>query len=120
MPKKAKELKPVELSRLSPGRHHVGGVPGLLLQVSDPDKVLSDGRARTAKTWVLRYSLNGRRRDQGLGGFPEISLAEGRDRARAVRRKLFDGVDPLVEKAATKSLNAANARKSVTFKRATE
>ena len=34
MPKKADELKPTALRGLPPGRHAVGGVPGLLLQVA--------------------------------------------------------------------------------------
>lgn len=120
MPRKARELKPVELARLPPGRHAVGGVAGLLLQVPDATKPLSDGRARTARAWVLRYSLDGRRRDQGLGGYPEVSLAEARDRARAVRRKLFDGIDPIAERRAQRSQNIAAAGRAVTFKKAAD
>ena len=120
MPRKAKELKPVELSKLPPGRHAVGAVSGLYLQVPDPNKPLKDGRVRTAKTWVLRVSINGRRRDIGCGGYPEVGLSEARDRARKLRTTVFEGRDPLDEKRAARSAIAAAAVKSMTFKKATE
>lgn len=48
-----------------------------------------------AKSWVIRYQLNGRRRDMGLGPYPEITLAVAREKALAARRHLVDGIDPL-------------------------
>jgi integrase len=120
MPRKAKELKPVELNRLPPGRHAVGGVTGLLLQIPDPAKPLADGIARTAKTWVLRYCISGKRRDLGLGGYPEVSLSDARDRARKVRTTIFEGRDPIAEKVATRSSAVAAAARAVTFGKAAE
>jgi hypothetical protein len=43
----------------------------------------------------LRYQLNGRRRDMGLGPFPEITLAAAREKALAARRQILEKVDPL-------------------------
>jgi hypothetical protein len=61
MPKKAKELGPLAVSKLrSPGLHFVGGVAGLTLQV-----LPVGGRA-----WVLRATMGGKRRDMGLGEVP--------------------------------------------------
>lgn len=48
-----------------------------------------------ARSWVLRYQLNGRRRDMGLGPFPEVTLAHAREKTLEARRKLVDGADPL-------------------------
>jgi hypothetical protein len=48
-----------------------------------------------ARSWVLRYQLNGRRRDMGLGPYPEVTLAIAREKALAARRHLVDGADPL-------------------------
>lgn len=48
-----------------------------------------------ARSWVLRYQLNGRRRDMGLGPYPEVTLAEAREKALEARRRLVKGVDPL-------------------------
>ena len=48
-----------------------------------------------ARSWVLRYQLDGRRRDMGLGPYPEVTLAAAREKALAARRQLVEGVDPL-------------------------
>ena len=48
-----------------------------------------------ARSWVLRYQLNGRRRDMGLGPYPEITLARAREKALEARRHLVEGGDPL-------------------------
>lgn len=118
MPKRARELRPVELQRLPPGRHAVGGVAGLLLQIPDPDRPLADGRSRTSATWILRYSIDGRRRDHGLGGYPEVGLAEARDRARAARQAIFEGRDPIAVRQADSLARKAAAAAAVTFKTA--
>ena len=39
-----------------------------------------------AWAWVLRMQKNGRRRDYGLGSALDVSLAEARDAAAALRR----------------------------------
>jgi integrase len=48
-----------------------------------------------ARSWVLRYQLDGRRRDMGLGPYPEVTLSAAREKALAARRQIVDGVDPL-------------------------
>ena len=66
-----------------PGRHVDGR--GLMLVV----------KPSGAKSWVLRYQLDGRRHDMGLGPFPEVTLARAREKALDARRQLVDGTDPL-------------------------
>lgn len=66
-----------------PGRHVDGR--GLMLVV----------KPSGSKSWVLRYQLNGRRRDMGLGPYPEVTLARAREKALDARRTLVDGTDPL-------------------------
>lgn len=103
MPKKAKELSAREVSRIrKPGSHAVGGVSGLILRVSDAG----------ARSWVLRVAMgtrvNGkgltvpRRRDIGLGGYPDVTLAMARDKAREARGLIERGIDPIEEKKAIK------------------
>lgn len=41
-----------------------------------------------AKRWVFRYQADGRRHDMGLGSYPEISLAEARQRASVNNRRI--------------------------------
>jgi integrase len=47
------------------------------------------------RSWVLRYQLNGRRRDMGLGPYPEVTLSAAREKALLARRQIVEGVDPL-------------------------
>ena len=69
-----------------PGRYSDGG--GLHLYIS---------KARS-KSWVQRITVDGRRRDIGLGGFPSVSLARAREKAAANRAAIADGRDPVAEK----------------------
>ena len=51
-----------------------------------------------SKGWILRISIDGRRRDVGLGGYPTVSLAKARQVSDAHRLAVAEGRDPLVEK----------------------
>ena len=94
MPRKAKELSALEVNRLTaPGLHFVGGVAGLALQVTDTG----------ARTWILRATVGARRRDIGLGGFPDVTLAGAREAARATRATIKEGIDPVEESKAKRS-----------------
>lgn len=116
MPRKAKELSALEVKRLvQPGMHAVGTVPGLHLQV-----LPSGGR-----TWVLRVTVGDqpgsgkqRRREVGLGGYPEVSLAVAHEKARAMREQLKVGIDPIAEKVAARSALRAAAAAAITFEEA--
>jgi hypothetical protein len=66
-----------------PGYHPDGG--GLYLQVT------SSG----SKSWIYRYSLDGKTREMDLGSYSVVSLAEARDAAQACRRLRQDGIDPI-------------------------
>ena len=44
------------------------------------------------KSWLLRFQLAGRRREMGLGSFPEVSLKKARLEANAKRSQLSDGI----------------------------
>ena len=106
MPRTAKALSALEVGRLSDaGYHFVGGVPGLLLQVKPPG----------VRTWLLRVMVGGRRREIGLGGFPEVSLAGAREAARTARAKIRDGIDPVEESKAKRSALVAARAASITF-----
>jgi hypothetical protein len=55
------------------------------------------------KTWVLRYQVAGRRRDMGLGSYPEVTLATAREKALNARRAIDDGKDPIAQRRAERS-----------------
>lgn len=71
-----------------------------------------------AKSWVLRYMLNGRARSMGLGGYPEITLAAAREKAAAYRTIIKSGTDPLDGKHESKAKARADAAKRITFNKA--
>ena len=48
-----------------------------------------------SKSWVQRITVNGKRRDIGLGGCSVVTLQEARELAIDNRRRVFRGVDPL-------------------------
>jgi integrase len=53
---------------------------------------------RDAGKWVLRFVIGGRRREMGLGRWPDVSIAEARGRAADARRQVRDGLDPIIER----------------------
>jgi integrase len=67
------------------------------------------------KSWLLRFEQHGRERWHGLGPLHTISLAEARQRARAARQLLLDGIDPIDHRNRTAEANAVDAAKHKTF-----
>jgi hypothetical protein len=59
------------------------------------------------KGWVCRYSFDGRVRSMGLGAFPEVGLAEARERAAAAHRQVRDGIDPIAAREAARAARLA-------------
>ena len=70
----------------TPGWHADGG--GLYLEV-DPG-----GRKR----WAMRLTVNGKRRDYGIGPIHKVSLEQARETAAIYRAKAYQGIDPGLEK----------------------
>jgi len=71
------------------------------------------------KSWLLRFQLAGRRREMGLGSYPEVSLKSARLEANTKRRHLIDGVDPLaardLERAVQREALRAHEAKQLKF-----
>lgn len=113
MPKIAKELTALEVKRLTrPGWHAVGGVAGLLLQVTEPRQ----SGAPTPRSWILRYRHGDKREVVGLGPYPQISLADARELARKLSLDIRAGINPVVKKREERSALLAQAAKQKTFK----
>lgn len=106
MPKKAPELTDLQVRRLrQPGLHAVGGVAGLHLQVAPGG----------ARTWILRITVGQKRRDMGLGGYPDVTLAMAREKARAARELVGQGIDPILQRKQARSLLVAEQAAAKTF-----
>jgi integrase len=120
MPRKVSNtLTSVTVRHAAPGRHVDGGGLHLLVKPGG------------ARSWVFRFTLNGKARDVGLSkcqeaiailqkrGGSELTLAEARQVAAIFRLKVKAGIDPLEERdraraeraaAAAARLNAASFR----------
>jgi integrase len=88
---------------MEPGLHADGG--GLYLRV---------GRGG-AKSWCLRYMLQGKAREMGLGGLLKVSLAEARRKAAVQRALLVDKIDPLRRRQTENAAKKVEAARSMTF-----
>lgn len=51
--------------------------------------------ASGSKQWILRITVNGKRKDIGLGGYPTVTLSKAREDALAMRRLAKQGIDPV-------------------------
>ncbi|MFK4447490.1 integrase [Caballeronia udeis] len=109
MPKIAKELGALAVSRLSePGTHAVGRVAGLALQVTPTG----------TRSWILRVTVGGRRREIGLGAYPAVSLKDAHAKAQAKKDEIAAGVDPVMARKETASRLRASHGLEITFKEA--
>ena len=79
-------LTAAQVKAAGPGKHQDG--QGLFLRVTGTG----------SKSWVLRITVDGRRRDIGLGGWPDVSLADARRKVFEHRAAFADGRDPLAER----------------------
>jgi integrase len=79
---------------------------GLYLQV----------RSETSKSWLLKYSMDKRAREMGLGSYFDFTLAEAREKRDALRKLIKAGVDPLQQRAADKQAKKLERAKQITFR----
>ena len=91
-------LKPSDVMKLPEGKH--GDGDGLML-------VVKGG----SRCWVLRISINGKRREAGLGSAAKVSLALARKNRDALLEQWRNGVDPIEERRKAKQAAAAEAKR---------
>jgi len=104
MARKLNRLTAVEVrANDKKGMYHDGG--GLYLQVS------SSG----TKSWIFRFTLDGRAREMGLGPVHAIPLADARKRAAECRRMRLDGIDPIEARSEHRSWKKLEAARGKTF-----
>jgi integrase len=116
MPRKAAGLTAAKVRTAGAGRYGDGGGLYLLVKPSG------------ARSWVLRYTIEGKTRDMGLGlagSEPAaVTLAEARDRAAELARMVRSGVDPLTareaEQAERRAAEQRDAAQGMTFRAVAE
>lgn len=110
MPKRAKELTPIEVKRLGEGVHAVGGVAGLCLQVT------SDA----GKSWLLRTVVGTKRREIGLGSYPEVGVGAARTAAAEMRDQIRKGIDPIEQRKTARTELVIAQRRGLLFSAAVD
>jgi integrase len=110
MPKVAKVLSALSVKARAkkPGRHSVGGVPGLCLRVTDT----------LSAQWVMRTMYAGKTHDIGLGGYPIVDLQAAREEARKLYLQIRQGADVVAQREKTRAA-AAEHRKAEELSRVT-
>ena len=61
-----------------------------------------------SRYWRLKYRVGGKEKRLALGVYPEVTLAEARDKRADARKLLAAGIDPSVAKIERKYLTAQN------------
>ena len=86
MPKRIVPLSDMQVSKIKTQHKQIalfdGG--GLFLLVTPPG----------GKLWRLKYRFDGKEKMLALGAYPEISLADARQRREEARRQVAHGIDP--------------------------
>ena len=101
-------IKQIQALLKRQGTHRVG--EGLYLQVGEG----------SARSWICRFQMGGRRRDMGLGSLDLVSLADANDGAREARRQARAGVDPIEARKAARASQRLSEARSITFKDAAQ
>jgi integrase len=89
------KLTPKGVETAPDGNHSDGG--NLHLCVRD------NGRLRS---WIFRYTVNGRTREMGLGALAAVPLKKAREERDRLRRLIDEGHDPLAESRANRDRQA--------------
>lgn len=104
MARRIEKLSAIGVSKLTKPGYHGDGA-GLWLQIS----------ATGSKSWIFRYTINGKAREMGLGPLHTVPLAGARTKARECRQLIIDGFNPLDERKQKRLTDALEAAKKMTF-----
>jgi integrase len=84
---------------------YYGDGAGLYLQISKSG----------SKSWIFKYTRNGRAREMGLGSLHTITMAEARALAGEQRKLLLRGIDPIDERESHKTEQRLEDAKRISF-----
>ncbi len=109
MAKQINRLTALGVDKKKKHGYHADGA-GLYLQVSR-----SGG-----KSWVFRYTRQGKAREMGLGSFLGVSLEEARNKRDATHKQLAEGIDPIEARDARMQAQAVEQARGLTFDQCAE
>jgi integrase len=103
----------------------VSVIKGLVSNPPEKNRYFTDGNGLCIQvtptgtaSWILVYQLNKRRRELGLGRWPDVGLAEARERAGKARKQRTAGIDPLGHKQEAARTARRKESKRLTFSEA--
>lgn len=106
------QLTDLKARRIAPGDRPLPHrqVPGLRLEA---------GNAKGEGKWILRFvsPVTGKRRDMGLGRYPDVGLSAARTKGLAARELISAGKDPIEVRAADRE-EISNRAEALTFEQA--
>lgn len=82
---------------------------------ADGDNLYLQVTSSNAKSWIFRFSFDGKRREMGIGPYPEITLEKARESAIELRRLVKAGVDPIEQRKADQAAKRAERNNAVVF-----
>ena len=97
---KINQLSAVKIKSLAKPGYYLDG-QGLYLQVSKTG----------TKSWIFRYSRDGKNYEMGLGSMQTVGLSYARSKAHDCRVQRLKGINPLEDRNAQRTLE----KQSVTF-----
>jgi len=101
---KMAQLSELKAKKISPSDSPLadGTVVGLRLE---------PGSSKSQGKWILRFvsPVTGKRRDMGLGSYPDVGIADARRRGHEARLSIAEGKDPIAERDAEKASLKASA-----------
>jgi hypothetical protein len=86
--------------------------PGLL---ADGDGLYLQVASAGARSWIFRFTLNGRTRERGLGSLKGVGLAAARAKAVQCRALLADRIDPIATRDAERAKRVVAGARAITF-----
>lgn len=91
-----KGLSATEVEKTKPGAKTKNLFDGKgLFLIIQPQKTFPDGKPKPAsKWWRFKYTFNGKPGLLSFGTYPEVSLAQARDKRDEARKLIANGVDP--------------------------
>jgi integrase len=86
--------------------------PGML---ADGDGLYLQVTRGNARSWIFRYSRNGKSHEMGLGSLKAVGLAAARLKAAECRGLLAEGIDPISARDAERAQQAVEDARAITF-----
>ncbi len=93
------------------------------LKPKDKSYTVADGEGLSlvvnpnkSKKWRYRYRIEGKAKTLSLGAYPEVSIADAREKLRKVRAMVANGIDPSKARKEEKITKVIEETKKITFR----